>query len=562
MEVPEHGRSSGDLRILLIGASGHFGAKLARMLSRERGIALVLVGRRAAPLSVLSDEIGGAETCTMDRALLTADLMKAQRIGLVIDASGPFQLMRPNVIEAAIAAGVDYIDLADGRAFVVGVSAFDAAARAKGVAIISGASTTPALSHTVIDELTRGWRRIDTIRAAISPSNRQPHGRAVIDSILSAAGQRLRLFDQARWTEARGWGGLTRISFPGVGRRWASLCDTPDLDLLVTRYATRVSARFYGSLELSVMHLGLWALTAIVRCGAMQTILPFGPALAWCAARLQPFGADRGGMIIEVRGVNGQGRPANARWWLAATGEAGPHTPILAALALARRRAGGRLGFAGATPCIGLLSLADFAPDFEALGIETGQSVTEVATRPIFGAALGMSFGDLPTATQALHRPAPVTVWHGRGSADPGRNPFARAIARLFRLPQGERDVPVQVVIDQDETGAEHWARIWPGDTMRSVMQRPGAGNGRIEEHFEPLSFILQLAGHAGGIDMTLTGGRLWRIPLPRPILPRITATERANGTRHLFDVSIALPLVGRLVRYHGWLENEDAEAA
>jgi saccharopine dehydrogenase-like NADP-dependent oxidoreductase len=553
-------RPVGRCRILLIGASGHFGARLARLLAQEEGMTLLLAGRRRAPLVALAAAIDGAEALCLDRALLTAETLRANRIDLVIDASGPFQLMRPIVVEAAIAAGVDYIDLADGRDFVRGVAAFDAAARASGVAIISGASSTPALSHAVIDRLTRGWQRIDTIRVAISPSNRQPHGQAVIESILSAAGQPLRLFADGQWRMARGWGGLTQIDIPHVGRRWASLCDTPDLDLLVSRYQPKVAAQFFGSLELPVMHLGLSALTGLVRAGLMRSLMPLGRMLSWAATRLQPFGNDRGGMVVEVRGANESGGATVARWWLAATGKAGPHTPVLAALALARRHRDQKLGFTGATACTGLLTLDDFAADFARLGIETGEAVAPLATTPIFEHALGKAFDDLPATTRALHRPAPTFLWRGRGSAEGGANALAGFIARCFRLPQGATDIPVHVVIEQDETGAEAWARVWPGVIMRSIMQRPGEGDGGIEEHFGPFAFRLQLDGHRDGIDMKLVGARLFGIRLPRFLLPRISATERAVGNRHLFDVAIALPLVGRLVRYHGWLEAANDE--
>jgi Domain of unknown function (DUF4166) len=53
---------------------------------------------------------------------------------------------------------------------------------------------------------------------------------------------------------------------------------------------------------------------------------------------------------------------------------------------------------------------------------------------------------------------------------------------------------------------------------------------------------------------MKLVGGRAFGVPLPRMLLPRIVASERAEAERHLFDVEISLPRVGRVVHYHGWL--------
>ena len=43
-------------------------------------------------------------------------------------------------------------------------------------------------------------------------------------------------------------------------------------------------------------------------------------------------------------------------------------------------------------------------------------------------------------------------------------------------------------------------------------------------------------------------------IPLPLRLAPRSVACEWADDGRFRFDVPIALPLIGRLVHYRGWL--------
>jgi short subunit dehydrogenase-like uncharacterized protein len=94
-------------RILLIGAAGNFGARLARLLTREAGVALVLAGRKRASLEAIAKEIGGGETAVLDRSKLDAAQLGSLGVDLVIDASGPFQTAQTNVIEAAIGAGVE-----------------------------------------------------------------------------------------------------------------------------------------------------------------------------------------------------------------------------------------------------------------------------------------------------------------------------------------------------------------------------------------------------------------------------------------------------------------------
>lgn len=540
-------------RVLLIGANGNFGGRLARLLAREPGIGLLLAGRRRPPIEALARELGTGESVVLDRASLDAEALRRCGATVVVDASGPFQSMGLGVPEAAIAAGCHYIDLADSRDFVASISQLDPEAKRAGVAVISGASSTPALSNAVLDELARGWRRVDSILVGISPSNRQSRGRAVMEAILAGVGQSFPLFRDARHDTGHGWGSLRREAFPRVGRRWTSLCEVPDNDLLVSRFRPHVSAEFVASLELSIMHLGLWALGGLVRLRLMRSLVPLVPVLGWIADRLQGFGNDMGSMIVRVKGQDAEGMSASHHWWLAAKGDVGPNVPTLAALALVRRLRDGTLGFTGAAPCAGFLQLDEFLVDTERLGMETG-TITAPAPKPAFETALGEDFRTLPAVTQAIHRPNPALVWRGKGSAEAGSNPVSRLIGRVFGLPIAARNADLHVVIDQREDGTEDWARVWPGAIMRSAMASPGPGNGRIEERFGPLAFILQMAAHETGIDMRIAGGRLLGIPLPLFLLPRTNATERADGNRHLFDVSVDLPLLGRLVRYHGWL--------
>lgn len=103
--------------------------------------------------------------------------------------------------------------------------------------------------------------------------------------------------------------------------------------------------------------------------------------MRFLAALLEPFGTDRGGMVVEVAGRDATGRPARACWSLVAAGGVGSTIPTLPALALARRLRDGRADSPGAGPCVGRLDLDDFAADFARHGITT-QTETR-APRPM-----------------------------------------------------------------------------------------------------------------------------------------------------------------------------------
>ncbi|WP_447757008.1 saccharopine dehydrogenase NADP-binding domain-containing protein [Sphingopyxis fribergensis] len=361
-----------DLRVLVIGATGVFGSRLAELAAREPGLALTLAARGRAKLDTLAARLGGLPVRMLDRAALTAADLAG--FDVVVDAAGPFQASAPTVIEAAIAARVHYVDLADGRAFVAAIGAHDAAAKAAGISVTTGASSIPALSHAVIDALTDGWQGIDRIRIGIFPGNRAPRGLAVVQAILSYVGHPVRVWRGARWTDVPGWGMLHRWTVPGVGARWASVCDTPEQDLLVKRYHPRDSAEFFAGMELSILHLGLAVLALPVRWGWIASLRPASRPLLAVAKWLLPLGSDVGAMDIVVDGRDARNEAVEARWTLRADGNRGPYVPTLAALALLRRFQRGFGPPAGARACSGLLTLAESDGDFKRLGIVTDRS--------------------------------------------------------------------------------------------------------------------------------------------------------------------------------------------
>ena len=76
---------------------------------------------------------------------------------------------------------------------------------------------------------------------------------------------------------------------------------------------------------------------------------------------------------------------------------------------------------------------------------------------------------------------------------------------------------------------------------------------------FGPLSFDIGLTVEDGRLAYPVVAGRCLGIPLPRLLLP-ISRTAEGVDTegRATFDVEIALPAVGRIVRYRGWLVPDD----
>lgn len=544
-------------RVLVVGGTGGFGQHLIDGLLATTKLDIVIGARNAARTEALATRLRAAhpgraiEAAALDVATVTADCLRRLNVWCVADMTGPFQNAEPRLAATAVAAGCHYVDIADARDFVANITQLDGAAKAANVLVASGASSTPAVSHAVLDELVQNWKRIDRIEVAIAPGNQQPRGLALVQAILARAGQPARVFRDGRWTTAMGWGLLTRKRLPGLGRRWLSVAETPDLDLIPARFSPRRDGVFYASLELPVMHLGLWAASGLVKLGLLKTLVPLARPLQWVAQLLYAFGTDRGGMTVIADGIDANGDATVASYVLVASAGDGPNIPVLPALATIRALDAGTLLARGAMPCVGLLPLAALQNEFARFRIVTR---TFRQPRGLFARALGKHFEVLPKAIQEAHRVDGTLRLKGRASVEGAANPFGWLAARVLGFPRASNDIPVEVTMTADADG-EIWVRQFGGGRFHSRLSHTGRRTGSVEERFGLVTFRLALTANADGIDMNIVAGRIGCVPLPVWLLPRSVAHERVDAQgRFTFDVPIGLPGLGRLVHYRGWL--------
>ena len=551
---------SSPFRILVLGGSGVFGERFCRLLADDARFELIVAGRDAARAQQVAQRLcqSGARAAVSHAALDLAqdlDLSLAElRPHLVLHAAGPFQNQDYAVARACVRRGAHYLDLADGAQFVAGIAALDGEARAAGVLVASGASTGPALSSAVVDAVRPAFSRISRITLAISPGNRAPRGKALVEAILTTAGHRLPPDGGPR--ETFGWQGLRRLPMPGLGRRWLARIELPELILFRDRYGAAV-IRTRAGLELAILHLGLWALSALPRIGLVRSLLPLARPLQAIADTLEPLGSDRGGMTMEIYGIGRNGRPLRRFWSLIAEAGEGPFVPVVPAAALARRLAAGSGPPAGAGPCMGMLSLADIEAELadNELAVCSGWGTPAAEHRPsLYRRVLGRRYAELCPAGQVLHD-AGTSVWSGRCDIDGAETAIGRLAARLLGFPRSATDVPIAVHF-RTMHGREIWERHFPDRVLRS-SQSIGSGSwaGALVERFGPMAFRLGLRIEQQRLHLQMEGGRFLGMTLPRALLPRIDASESGDRARHTFHVEVAVPLLGRLVRYRGHLD-------
>ncbi len=357
---------------MVLGAYGFFGSRIATALARNPRVQLVLVGRDLHKATALAYQLG--LTSSHARRADAADprlgsWLRKLGIDVLIHTAGPFQEQDYSVARAAIEAGCHYLDLADGRSFVTGITRLDAQARAANIAVLSGVSSLPALSSAVVDRYLSQFSRLDAIRMGITSGALVP-GIATVRAVLGYCGKPIRVWEGGAWKVVHGWLDSQVHEFPkSVGARRLGRCDVPDLDLLPPRYPGVKTVSFHAGFASHSAHKVVELLARWVRDKRISSAVPFARPLTTLGHWLKPLFSDRGAMFITLDGLDTDGDPLSLTWNLVARDNDGPHIPCAAAIALTNKIAAGTELTPGAGPCMGLLSVEDLLEPLAGLSV-------------------------------------------------------------------------------------------------------------------------------------------------------------------------------------------------
>ena len=370
------------VRVLIVGGYGIFGGRIVELLKDEPRLALIVAGRsadRAKAFCARQLAAAKLEPAVFDRNGDLARYLATLRPDLLVDASGPYQAYgqdRYRVIEACIAAGVSYLDLADGADFVEGVQGLDAAARTAGVVALSGVSSFPVLTAAATRRLAAGLARVEAIRAGITPSPYAIVGENVIRAVTGYAGQPTRLRRDGQTTTGYPFTEQMRFTVAPPGRvplrsTLFSLVEVPDLRVLAALWPEARTVWMGAGPVPELLHRALIGLAWLVRWRLLPSLLPLAPLIHWVSNHVG-WGEHRGGMFVEVEGVDAAGRPVTRSWHLLAEGDDGPLIPSMAVEGLVRRLLEGQRPDAGARAAVRELELEDYDRLFARRTIHTG----------------------------------------------------------------------------------------------------------------------------------------------------------------------------------------------
>ena len=359
-------------KVLVLGAYGFFGSRICAALAKNPRIQLILAGRDLTKATAAAYQLGLSANHAREVDATKPDLALLLRklgVNVVIHTAGPYQGQGYGVARSTIKAGCHYLDLADGRAFVNGITRLDAEARTAGVSIISGASSLPALTSAVVDKYRGEFKRLDSIRIGITSGALIP-GVATLRAILGYCGKPFRTLENGQWIDVHGWLDTQTHEFSkSVGVRRISRCDVPDLDLLPQRYPGVKPVSFHAGFASGTAHQAVERLAMLVKAKRLKSALPFARPLYRVGRWLQPVFSDRGAMFVKLEGLHDNGARYAHTWNIVARENHGPNIPCAASIALTNKIAAGGNLPAGAMPCMGLLTVDDLMEPLKGLSI-------------------------------------------------------------------------------------------------------------------------------------------------------------------------------------------------
>ena len=171
--------------------------------------------------------------------------------------------------------------------------------------------------------------------------------------------------------------------------------------------------------------------------------------------------------------------------------------------------------------------------------------------RPLYARVLGEQFDRLTPALRTIHEVCGERQVYGRAIVELGSNWLSRLVVAIMRLPPaGDYELWVHF---RPVRGGERWTRHFGSHRFRSRLRT--GGDGRLVETIGPISVTYRLAWDGSILAIDTERWSVGPLPLPKLFRPRSAAREWEEGGRFHFDVPIDLPIIGRVVRYRGWLQ-------
>lgn len=226
------------MKVIVIGGAGDMGRVACVTAADDPAIESVVVADRdGARAGEVARSLGTKGSSLVVDITDSDGLVAAiSDVDLVLNTAGPFYLFGRPVLEAAIAAGKHYADIADDWEPTVEMFEADAAAREAGIVALVGMGASPGVSNLLaavahaqldtVESLHTVWRGGSGIPKA--PESREDvKPAAALDHWIHNLAEPIRLWREGRYQDVDALETF-EISYPGIGAGQVWTCGHPE----------------------------------------------------------------------------------------------------------------------------------------------------------------------------------------------------------------------------------------------------------------------------------------------------------------------------------------------
>lgn len=213
-------------RVVVLGGAGGIGRSAVRALGTFEDLDTVVVADRdVAAAEALVDQLADPRlrSAAFDAASPASLAEVLRGADAALNCVGPFYRFGPALLEAAITAGVDYVDVCDDLDATVRMLEMDSAARGSGVCALVGMGNSPGLANVLVrfcsDDL---LDQVDGVEIMHVHGGEPEEGAAVIKHRIHAMTNDVPLFIDGEFVSVRmledsALPYVREINFPEVG---------------------------------------------------------------------------------------------------------------------------------------------------------------------------------------------------------------------------------------------------------------------------------------------------------------------------------------------------------
>jgi hypothetical protein len=179
---------------------------------------------------------------------------------------------------------------------------------------------------------------------------------------------------------------------------------------------------------------------------------------------------------------------------------------------------------------------------------------------PLYVRVIGDAWAQVAEPIRRVHASHSIIRASGRLRVEDGRHFLARMLARMLRLPRPTAAAETHLTVTAGPEG-EHWQRTFNGRRLKTRQYE--SNTFELAEQFGVLEFRFRLDASGGNLlyvqqEAAVLFGPV-RLRIPAAWAPRVEAREDPAGpTRIKVAVRVALPGIGQLIAYDGFVDIED----